>query len=301
MWEINEMIKDMKILNLFGPKQVIFVVPILFISACNTNLDYSEYIDLPKNLIESVSTKKPAPKETGIIIFDTHAIVRAKKGERVFNVADRINVSSKKLAVHNGLSENYQLGQGEVLAIPFDILPDSNNKSINIAKVASKAIDRVKKESKTEVEEQAETSGQTINNEKAIADVAEDKDAIEETIIKTYIMPVEGEISSPFSYETNGNQGINIRAPEGEPIKATNDGTIVLVSRGANQPTVVLIRHNSEILSAYSNISDINLSKGDKVNRGQIIGVVSSGADHLHFEIINGTKRIDPITFFETN
>ena len=111
--------------------------------------------------------------------------------------------------------------------------------------------------------------------------------------------PIDGEISSPFSYDVNGNQGINIQAPSGEPIKATNDGTIVLVSRGVNQPTVVLIRHDSEILSAYSNISDVNLSKGDRVIRGQIIGVVSTGADHLHFEIIKGTERIDPITFLE--
>ena len=113
--------------------------------------------------------------------------------------------------------------------------------------------------------------------------------------------PIDGKISSPFSYDVNGNQGINIQAPQGEPIKATNDGTIVLVSRGTNQPTVVLIRHDSEILSAYSNISDVNLSKGDQVTRGQIIGVVSTGANHLHFEIIKGTERIDPISFLEAN
>ncbi|MFL2810614.1 MAG: M23 family metallopeptidase [Paracoccaceae bacterium] len=280
---------------------LISVTSIILISGCDTNLNYSQYLDLPKNLYQSVSASGPAPKETGIITFETYAIVRAKKGERLFNVADRINVSSKKLAVHNGVSENYQLGQGEVLAIPLNILPNHNDGSINIAKVASKAIDRVKTEQESEVEEKIEQTDQSEKNETIGTNVSENVTSTSEMNLKTYIKPIDGEISSPFSYDVNGNQGINIQAPQGEPVKATNDGTIVLVSRGSNQPTVVLIRHDSEILSAYSNISDVNLSKGDRVKRGQIIGVVSMGADHLHFEIIKGTDRIDPITFLEGN
>ena len=279
--------------------RLISITSIILISGCNTNLNYSQYLDMPKNILQSVSASGPAPKETGIITFDTYAIVRAKKGERLFNVADRINVSSKKLAVHNGISENYELGQGEVLAIPLNILPNHNDGSINIAKVASKAIDRVKTEQESEVEEKIEQTDQSEKNETISTNVSKNITPTSEMNLKTFIKPIDGEISSPFSYDVNGNQGINIQASQGEPVKATNDGTIVLVSRGSNQPTVVLIRHDSEILSAYSNISDVNLSKGDRVIRGQIIGVVSTGADHLHFEIIKGTERIDPITFLE--
>ena len=295
------MISTMRIFYPLNLLHLISVTSIILISGCDTNLNYSQYLDLPKNLYQSVSASGPAPKETGIITFETYAIVRAKKGERLFNVADRINVSSKKLAVHNGVSENYQLGQGEVLAIPLNILPNHNDGSINIAKVASKAIDRVKTEQDSEVEEKIEQTDQSEKNETIGTNVSENVTSTSEMNLKTYIKPIDGEISSPFSYDVNGNQGINIQAPQGEPVKATNDGTIVLVSRGSNQPTVVLIRHNSEILSAYSNISDVNLSKGDRVKRGQIIGVVSMGADHLHFEIIKGTDRIDPITFLEGN
>ena len=295
------MISTMRIFYPLNLLHLISVTSIILISGCDTNLNYSQYLDLPKNLYQSVSASGPAPKETGIITFETYAVVRAKKGERLFNVADRINVSSKKLAVHNGVSENYQLGQGEVLAIPLNILPNHNDGSINIAKVASKAIDRVKTEQEAEVEEKIEQTDQSEKNETIGTNVSENVTSTSEMNLKTYIKPIDGEISSPFSYDVNGNQGINIQAPQGEPVKATNDGTIVLVSRGTNQPTVVLIRHDSEILSAYSNISDVNLSKGDQVIRGQIIGVVSTDANHLHFEIIKGTERIDPITFLEAN
>ena len=295
------MISTMRIFYPLNLLHLISVSSIILISGCDTNLNYSQYLDLPKNLYQSMNASGPAPKETGIITFETYAVVRAKKGERLFNVADRINVSSKKLAVHNGVSENYQLGQGEVLAIPLNILPNHNDGSINIAKVASKAIDRVKTEQESEVEEKIEQTDQSEKNETIGTNVSENVTSTSEMNLKTYIKPIDGEISSPFSYDVNGNQGINIQAPQGEPVKATNDGTIVLVSRGSNQPTVVLIRHDSEILSAYSNISDVNLSKGDRVKRGQIIGVVSMGADHLHFEIIKGTDRIDPITFLKEN
>ena len=295
------MISTMRIFYPLNLLHLISVTSIILISGCDTNLNYSQYLDLPKNLYQSVSASGSAPKETGIITFETYAIVRAKKGERLFNVADRINVSSKKLAVHNGVSENYQLGQGEVLAIPLNILPNHNDGSINIAKVASKAIDHVKTEQESEVEEKIEQTDQSEKNETISTNVSKNVTSTSEINLKTYIKPIDGEISSPFSYDVNGNQGINIQAPQGEPVKATNDGTIVLVSRGSNQPTVVLIRHDSEILSAYSNISDVNLSKGDRVKRGQIIGVVSMGADHLHFEIIKGTDRIDPITFLQEN
>ncbi|MFL2812130.1 MAG: M23 family metallopeptidase [Paracoccaceae bacterium] len=291
----------MRILNLFNVLNLISIIFVILISGCSTNLNYSQYLDLPKDIYKSFNPVTKAPKETGIINFETYAIVRAKKGERLYNVADRINISSKKLAVHNGLSENYQLGQGEILAIPIEALPEHNDKSINIAKVASNAINRVKTEQKSEVKKETEEADQSNTSKAQSTNNSESETIKTAATSKSYIKPIEGEISSLFSYNVNGNQGINILAPEGEPIMATNDGTIVLVSRGVNQPTVLLIRHDGEILSAYSNISDVNLLKGDRVIRGQIIGVVSPGTDHLHFEIIKGTERIDPIAFLEAN
>ena len=69
-----------KQLNLSKLMSITFVI---FISGCNNNLNYSQYIELPKNLYQSMVVKDPAPKETGIINFKTYAIARAKKGERV--------------------------------------------------------------------------------------------------------------------------------------------------------------------------------------------------------------------------
>ena len=299
------MIQVKKILKQHILSKFVFGTTAIFISGCEQNLDYSQYltlpeISLPTKLYKLESSTENLPKETGIINFSTYSIVRAKKGERVFQVADRINVSSKELALYNGLSENYKLNQGEILAVPNNAKKANKNKTVNIAKVASNAIDRVQTKEETLVEKSTELSEETNDASKTM-DTSEEQASLseEQTTNKPFLKPIEGEISTPFSYDTSGNQGINIMAPEGTPIKASNDGSIALVSRGENQVTIIFIKHNDNILSAYTNISDVNLLKGDIVKRGQIIGSVAHGKDFLHFEMIKDNQRVDPIQFFE--
>lgn len=299
------MIQVKKLLKQHILSKFVFGTTAIFISGCEQNLDYSQYltlpeISLPTKLYKLESSTENLPKETGIINFSTYSIVRAKKGERVFQVADRINVSSKELALYNGLSENYKLNQGEILAVPNNAKKANKNKAVNIAKVASNAIDRVQTKEETLVEKSTELSEETNDASKTM-DTSEEQASLseEQTTNKPFLKPIEGEISTPFSYDTSGNQGINIMAPEGTPIKASNDGSIALVSRGENQVTIIFIKHNDNILSAYTNISDVNLLKGDIVKRGQIIGSVAPGKDFLHFEMIKDNQRVDPIQFFE--
>ena len=97
----------------------------------------------------------------------------------------------------------------------------------------------------------------------------------------------------------NGNKGINIKAIEGSPVIASDDGVIALVSRTEYQPTIIFIKHNNNILSAYANITDVELEKGHVVKRGQIIGKLAPGGNYLHFEVIKNNQRVDPIQFFK--
>ena len=114
-----------------------------------------------------------------------------------------------------------------------------------------------------------------------------------------FLMPIDGVIINPFSYNMNGNKGINIKATEGSPVIASNEGVIALVSRREYQPTVIIIKHANNILSAYANVTDVILEKGPVVKRGQIIGKLAPGKNYLHFEVIKNHQRVDPIQFFE--
>ena len=115
----------------------------------------------------------------------------------------------------------------------------------------------------------------------------------------SFLMPIDGVIINPLSYNMNGNKGINIKAIEGSPVIASDDGVIALVSRTEYQPTIIFIKHNNNILSAYANITDVELEKGHVVKRGQIIGKLAPGENYLHFEVIKNNQRVDPIQFFK--
>ncbi|MEO0914555.1 MAG: M23 family metallopeptidase, partial [Pseudomonadota bacterium] len=62
--------------------------------------------------------------------------------------------------------------------------------------------------------------------------------------------------------------------------------------------TILLVRHANDLLTVYGRITGVTLQKGDKVSRGQNIGVVADGSPpNLHFEIRRGTESVDPAPY----
>jgi len=114
-----------------------------------------------------------------------------------------------------------------------------------------------------------------------------------------------GYISSHFGYRIlNGYQdyhaATDIAAPHGTTIFASNGGVVLRSEWHDSYGYYVLIDHGNGISTLYAHMSMLNVSKGQSVSQGQVIGYVgntgySFGA-HLHFEYrING-ERVDPIS-----
>jgi murein DD-endopeptidase MepM/ murein hydrolase activator NlpD len=111
---------------------------------------------------------------------------------------------------------------------------------------------------------------------------------------------VSGKIIRGYKKGANGNDGIDISAPVGTNVKAAEDGEVALISKGADDKAILLIRHADNLYTVYSNIANVGLKKGQKVSRGQKIGGVANSADgnpYLHFEIRRGTESVDPAPF----
>jgi murein DD-endopeptidase MepM/ murein hydrolase activator NlpD len=116
-----------------------------------------------------------------------------------------------------------------------------------------------------------------------------------------FIWPIEGKIISPFGRRNSGvhNDGINIAADPGSPVKAADGGTVVyagneLVAYG----NLLLVRHSSGYVTAYAHNRKLLVKRGDSVRQGQTIALVGSTGDvdrpQLHFEIRKGDRAIDP-------
>ncbi len=115
--------------------------------------------------------------------------------------------------------------------------------------------------------------------------------------------PVEGPVALGFRQGAGGarNDGVDFAAPAGAPVVAAEAGEVALVSEAlGGLGTIVLLRHPGELLTVYGRISGVTVSKGDRVARGQRIGVVArpeTGEARMHFEVREGPNSVDPMRF----
>ncbi len=97
--------------------------------------------------------------------------------------------------------------------------------------------------------------------------------------------------------------GMDFPAAEGVPIYATGDG--IVESSDANMQGYgnhVVINHGFSYQTLYGHMSKIIAKAGQKVKRGQLIGLVGSTglstAPHLHYEVIKNGQKVNPINFY---
>lgn len=120
----------------------------------------------------------------------------------------------------------------------------------------------------------------------------------------SFIWPVQGKVLSGFGPKPGGlvNDGINIAAPSGAAVRASQDGTIAYAGnelRGYGN--LLLVRHDNGWVTAYAHNSDLLAAKGDRVKRGQVIARVGRSGNvtepQLHFEMRQGTRTVDPTRY----
>ncbi len=122
------------------------------------------------------------------------------------------------------------------------------------------------------------------------------------------ILPVKGWISSRFGYrkypftgEVSLHEGMDIAAFPGTPVYAPADGVVVFAGYRQGYGKVIVIDHGYELSTLYGHLSDIMVSRWQKVERKQVIGAVgntgnSSGA-HLHYEVRISKVPVDPANY----
>lgn len=113
--------------------------------------------------------------------------------------------------------------------------------------------------------------------------------------------PVQGRVLQPFGPQGGGrvNDGINIAAESGAPVRAAADGEVIYVGEEVkNLGNLLLIRHADGWITAYAHTEAVEVRRGDQVRQGQPVAKVgrSNGASQVHFELRRGTEPVDPLT-----
>ena len=124
-----------------------------------------------------------------------------------------------------------------------------------------------------------------------------------------FIWPVKGRISGRFgsqriyrgepgSYHT----GIDIAPGAGTPYVAPADGVVVLAASDFSlEGNLLIIDHGNGLNSAFLHSQSLDVKQGDHVKQGQQLGLIGSSGratgPHLHWSLMWGTSRLDPLLF----
>lgn len=112
--------------------------------------------------------------------------------------------------------------------------------------------------------------------------------------------PVQGRVVSgvgmrlsPWTGEQEFHPGLDIANPVGTPVHASGDAIVGSVGKSRGKGRTIILDHGREITTQYAHLSEILVSEGDRVRKGQRIALVGnsgkSTGPHLHYEVrVNG-------------
>lgn len=113
-----------------------------------------------------------------------------------------------------------------------------------------------------------------------------------------FFTPVKGYITDKFDPKKE-HFGIDIAAPEGEPVSAILGGTVIGSDYTLETGNVLIIQHNDDLISVYKHNNRLYKAVGEHVDSGDVIAAVGnsgelSSGSHLHFELWYKGTSVNP-------
>lgn len=121
--------------------------------------------------------------------------------------------------------------------------------------------------------------------------------------------PVRGPVNSEFGVRENPwgggtkehHGGIDIGVPLGAPVKAPAAGLVTAAGPRGEYGNSVTLDHGNDVRSLYGHMSRVLVKRGDRVEKGQVIGLTGSTGrstgPHLHYEVQVKGRPVNPRSF----
>jgi murein DD-endopeptidase MepM/ murein hydrolase activator NlpD len=277
----------------------------------------STYVVKPGDSLRSISNKTGAASEAIARVnnlstpFTIHTgeklkipggryhLVRA--GQSGIAIARAYGVDWSQVATMNQLQEPYILRTGQRLLLPSK------------AEVSSMSVEQRAAAFRIDIDDLI-TGGEPAlaTNQKTVKPVETAKRTLAPSVAVgepssfsgRFDWPLTGKILASFGNKGNGivNNGLDIAADRGTPIKAAADGIVAYVgTEVSGLGGLVLIRHGDGWITAYGHADDIKVSRGQAVKQGQIIASASDSGSvdspRLHFEMRQKRTPVDPLKY----
>jgi murein DD-endopeptidase MepM/ murein hydrolase activator NlpD len=229
---------------------------------------------------------------------------KVKRGETAYTISRLYQVPVKSLADWNGLGSNFAIREGQYLLIPLKgAEKPASAAAVPAAEATAAAATSAPGEGSSTPVPPSAASPLPDQKVAAAAEAQSDLPTVDvpaPTRASTAAMsyPVKGKILR--TYKKGKNEGIDIAAAAGAPVTAADGGTIAAITADANKVPIIVVRHDSKLLTVYANVDQIAVNKGDKVKRGQQIAQVRGGSSpYLHFEVRDGFDSVDPLPYLQ--
>jgi len=123
------------------------------------------------------------------------------------------------------------------------------------------------------------------------------------------ITPVQGfRLTSPFGNREHPilggvrmHEGVDLAVPTGTPIYAPADGLVEMAKRFGSYGNFIEIEHGGHMETRYGHLSAYNVTAGQYVHKGDVIGYVGSTGratgPHLHYEVRIDGHAVDPMPY----
>jgi len=251
----------------------------------------------------------------------TYYSVVVHRGDTMSAIASRYDTSTDALSRMNDRSANATLHPGDVLHIPASsdtrraVMREATNERAAYAPPTEKdrriaaydpaiAPREIAPHDRVAVRPEPPVNSRVTPHDKpsyTTAPIIQSGERLADVGGSEFRAPVSGRIIQGFGSTADGqrNDGINIAAPAGTPIRAAADGT---VSYAGNElkgyGNLILIKHDDGFVTAYAHANSIGVARGQRVAKGDVIGTVGQTGDvdqpQLHFEVRQGMKPVDP-------
>lgn len=273
----------------------------------DARLNPGEILALPRRIEEvAASPSAAAPGGVDVQTLASSAIDRAEgtpprdgpepirhkveRGETAFSISRLYGVSVEALKEWNGLGRNLTVRTGQYLLIPTVV--EAAQPADGVTEPGSGSTTPLPPSASTPLpDEDVPTPAEVAES------VPESPNlgalATEPADTATFVAPVTGRVIRDFA--KGRNEGIDIAAPAGTPVRAADGGTVAAITRDTDQIPIVVIRHDDGLLTVYANVDNLRVEKGDRVNRGANIAEVRAGDPaFVHFEVRKGLEAVDP-------
>lgn len=201
---------------------------------------------------------------------------RVKKGETLYKISRMYGTDVDKLKKNNNIADETKLQVGDYVFVPgvkapltWDAAADDHSKV----------------------------------KEKGSAPVASSEtSAKKKSAPSKFIWPAEGVLTSKFGNRWGKkHEGIDIGCPEGTPIYASAAGKVIYSGERGGYGQVIIIQHPNDWFTIYAHNSKNLAPQGKEVKQGEKIALSGktgrATGPHLHFEIRQGVKPLDPLDF----